>query len=294
MDGWRRLIGFHDARTSAFELHGDWAGRVTGCGQPGLYLVERGTLVVALEGQRYRLGSGDLLLIPRSSDHVLGSRGDTTIVPIEDITARARRRGDTFVVGKGSSGLRVRSAAFLGRPLAFGGLPPAVMLNGSRGPSPLRQMAKALVAELQRGTHAALCPLSEAVFVTALDEVVKAAHLDLELLAVMHQAQRAPEEFPCVAALARAAGLSRSRLSERFALAFGEPPMRWLRRLRMESARAAFAEGRLSVAQLAEKFGYSSESAFRKAYRRALGESATASRHGLHLKGRHQVAPARR
>src|SRR5688572_16205286 len=111
MDGWQSLIGFHEARTTTFELHGDWAGHVKGCGQPGFYLVERGNLVVTLEGKRYRLDAGDLLLLPRSRDHVLSSLGDATVVPIEDITARARRRDEAFVVGDGSAGLRVRSAA---------------------------------------------------------------------------------------------------------------------------------------------------------------------------------------
>jgi len=279
MDGWRGLVGFHEARTSAFELHGDWAGRVTGCGQPGFYLVERGSLVVTLEGQRFQLGSGDLLLIPRSNDHTLGNRDGTTVVPIDDITARAKRRGEILVVGTGSSGLRVRSAAFLGRPLIFSWLPTAVLLSRTMAPSPLRHMALALIDEMRHGTHAALCPLSEAVFVAALDQAVKAAHLDMDLLTAMNQARQAPEQFASLTALARVAGLSRSRFSERFAQTFGEPPMRWLRRIRMEAARATFAEGTLSVAQIAEKLGYSSESAFRKAYRRTLGESATVSRH---------------
>lgn len=288
MDGWQSLVGFHEARMSSFELHGAWAGRVTGCGQPGFYLVERGNLVVTLGGERYRVGAGDLLLIPRSSDHVLSSLPSTSqqgaaVVPIEDITARARPRGQTLVVGDGSEGLQVRSVGFLGPKLAFSWLPPALVLNGSTGPSALRHMTLALMEEVRRGTHAALCPLSEAVFVAALDGAVQAAHLDMELLLAMNQARLAPEEFASVSALARAAGLSRSRLSERFTLAFGEPPMRWLRRSRMEAARAALVAGRSSVAQLAGRFGYSSESAFRKAYRRALGEPATVRRN----KGRH-------
>jgi transcriptional regulator GlxA family with amidase domain len=154
------------------------------------------------------------------------------------------------------------------------------MLNGSTGPSPLRHMTMALVEELRQGTHAALCPLSEAVFVAALDGAVQAAQLDMDLLLAMNQARMAPEEFASVSALARAAGLSRSRLSERFTLAFGEPPMRWLRRLRMETARAVLSEGRFSVAQVAGRFGYSSESAFRKTYRQVLGVPATVRRYG--------------
>jgi AraC-like DNA-binding protein len=278
MEGWQELIKFHEARTSSFELHGDWAGRVTGCGYPGFYLVEQGLLLVNLEHRQYQLEAGDVLLIPKSSDHVLSSRGDVAVEPIEKITARAIPRGESFVVGEGNAGLKVRSAAFLARPLSLDWLPPAVKLSRSERSPALRHMLMALGDELSNSTHAALCPLSEAVFIKAMDAAVHAAHLDTDLLSAMNQARMAPESFPSVCALARAAGLSRSRFSERFAMAFGEPPMRWLRRLRMEAARAELREGRSSVAQVAETFGYASESAFRKSYRRVLSERATVNR----------------
>jgi AraC-like DNA-binding protein len=136
----------------------------------------------------------------------------------------------------------------------------------------------ALVHELSSGARAALCPLSEALFVKAMAAATDAAHLDVDILHAMGRARAAPESFASVRDLARAAGLSRSRFSERFALAFGMPPMRWLRQVQMEASRAELAAGRSSVAQVAEKFGYSSESAFRKSYRRLLGEAATVNR----------------
>jgi AraC family transcriptional regulator, activator of mtrCDE len=278
MEGWQDLIQFHEARTSCFELHGDWAGKVTGCGHPGFYLVEQGLLLVNLDHRHYRLEAGDILLIPSSSDHVLSSRGGLAVEPIENITARAVSRGESFVVGEGNSGLKVRSAAFLSRPLAGGWLPAAVKLSRSEPSAALRHMLMALVDELSSNTRAALCSLSEAVFIKAMDAAVRAAHLDVDLLCAMNQARMAPERFSSVDTLARAAGLSRSRFSERFALAFGEPPMQWLRRLRMEAARAELRAGRSSVAQVAETFGYASESAFRKSYQRVLSERATVNR----------------
>lgn len=280
MHAWQGLVGFDEARTGAFELHGDWSGFVKGCGNPGFYFVERGELLVNLEREQYRVRQGDVLLLPRSADHVLCTRRDVAVVPIEEITARARLEDETLVIGKGKAGLRVRSTAFLGRQLAFDWLPPAILLRQSEGPAHLLHMTRALVDMLSRGAHTALCPLSEAVFIAALDAAVRATHLDIDLLRAMTQARAAPENFASVTSLARAAALSRSRLSERFLLAFGEPPMRWLRRVRMEAARAELASGGVSVAQISERFGYSSESAFRKAYRRVLREPALVQRGG--------------
>jgi AraC-like DNA-binding protein len=273
MEGWQELIDFRSARTSAFELHGDWAGRVTGCGSPGLYLVERGSLIVSVRGQRHRLNAGDVLLLPVSVDHVLGTRDDLVVEPIEHITARATAREGRQVVGAGIDGLEVRSAAFAARPLELGWLPAALLLRRAEAPRGLRHMLRALLDELESGSNAALCPLAEAVFIKAFDHDEQAAFVDPDILRAVGAARQAPERFTRVEELARYAGLSRSRFSERFALAMGEPPMRWLRRVRLQEARAALLGGRGSVAQIAERLGYSSLSAFRKAYRRVLSDA---------------------
>jgi transcriptional regulator GlxA family with amidase domain len=55
---------------------------------------------------------------------------------------------------------------------------------------------------------------------------------------------------------------------------FGKGPMRWLRRQRIVCAAGWLEAGACSVAQAAERLDYEPEGAFRKAYRRELGNRA--------------------
>ncbi|MBK1838680.1 AraC family transcriptional regulator [Azospirillum sp. YIM B02556] len=76
-----------------------------------------------------------------------------------------------------------------------------------------------------------------------------------------------------VAALASAAGMSRSAFASRFRRLAGVAPLDYLRRLRMERARAALRHGGIPVGDLAAALGYASESAFGHAYKRVFGHS---------------------
>jgi AraC-like DNA-binding protein len=71
--------------------------------------------------------------------------------------------------------------------------------------------------------------------------------------------------------LAREIGLSRSAFAERFARVMGEPPMRYLARLRLRHAARRLRASHESVARIAFEAGYESEAAFSRAFRRELG-----------------------
>ena len=74
-----------------------------------------------------------------------------------------------------------------------------------------------------------------------------------------------------VAGLAAVAGMSRAAFSAEFARRVGQPPLAYLRKWRLTRARAALARGDSSVAGIARDIGYTSQSAFGHAYRRAFG-----------------------
>jgi transcriptional regulator GlxA family with amidase domain len=87
-------------------------------------------------------------------------------------------------------------------------------------------------------------------------------------LRLMHSA---PERAWTVQALAREAALSRSTFFERFSRAVGLPPMEYLLAWRMALAKQLLSAGRLGVADVAERVGYSSASTFSTAFSRHVG-----------------------
>src|SRR5262249_3312552 len=68
--------------------------------------------------------------------------------------------------------------------------------------------------------------------------------------------------------LAKAAGLSRSVLAERFRHYLGEPPMAYLTRWRLQLGQQLLTSTSYSVAQIAQEVGYDSEPAFNRAFKR--------------------------
>ena len=74
-----------------------------------------------------------------------------------------------------------------------------------------------------------------------------------------------------VAALADQVPMSRSAFAARFTQLVGEPAMSYVTRWRMHLAAAALRDEGATVAALADRFGYQSEAAFARAFKRVTG-----------------------
>jgi len=89
-------------------------------------------------------------------------------------------------------------------------------------------------------------------------------------LALLHT--RTQEDWT-VATLARRVGLSRSLFAERFTQLVGEPPLRYLKRLRLNAAAIRLRSSRDKLSAIAVDSGYESAAAFTKAFKRSLGRT---------------------
>ena len=89
-------------------------------------------------------------------------------------------------------------------------------------------------------------------------------------LALLHHA---PAQSWTLDALAAQAGTSRSVLAERFAHVIGQPPMQYLRQLRMQLASRLLVEDAAKVASVAAAVGFESEAAFSRAFKKCVGLS---------------------
>jgi AraC family transcriptional regulator, alkane utilization regulator len=95
--------------------------------------------------------------------------------------------------------------------------------------------------------------------------------------AVSELASRPSEDWS-LDRLAKHVGLSRSALAVKFREIVGEPPMRYLTRIRLSIAARDLVAGRLTIEQIARRTGYQNEATLSKAFKREFGQAPGAYR----------------
>jgi AraC-like DNA-binding protein len=160
--------------------------------------------------------------------------------------------------------LRVRPA-----PPAADGLPHLIAfaldeLRGRRSGAQVvkLRMAELLFVDVMRRYLEAL-PGDEVGWLAGLRHPLVA-----RALALLHNA---PAQGWTLDMLAAEAGTSRSVLAERFGHLIGQPPMQYLRQLRMQMASRLLAEDGAKVAAVATAVGFDSEAAFSRAFKKCVG-----------------------
>jgi AraC-like DNA-binding protein len=139
------------------------------------------------------------------------------------------------------------------------------------GGTMLARLAELVFAEVMR-RYIEKVPEREAGWLAALN--------DAQVARVLKLIHADPKRGWTVAALGKAAGISRSALAERFAALIGESPMRYLAGWRMQLAKRLLRESGQSVAEIAAAVGYESEAAFNRAFRRLVGKPPAKWRDG--------------
>ncbi|GHE11203.1 AraC family transcriptional regulator [Streptomyces alanosinicus] len=108
-----------------------------------------------------------------------------------------------------------------------------------------------------------------------------AALADPAVAAALRAIHGAPARAWTVAELGAAGGLSRAAFARRFAALVGEPPLTYLTWWRMTTASRLLRHDDLSLRQVAERTGYTSEFAFAKAFKREYGVAPGRYRRGV-------------
>jgi AraC family transcriptional activator of mtrCDE len=147
----------------------------------------------------------------------------------------------------------------------------------------LLALARLMLVEYEAGAagrQAVLDRLAEAMFVLVLRHYMSrtprlkgilGALKDERVARALSALHRRPGEGWRVDTLAREAGMSRAVFAERFAALLGRTPMQYVAAWRMHLADEMLRVDRASVAQVAERLGYRTESAFRRAFKRVRG-----------------------
>ena len=295
-----------------FELSSPWvveappSREIVGKVMPGAqrvieyHLIARGSgWGHAIGHEPVRLHEGDLIVFPQGDAHVLSSVPGLRTSPDMEPFARSSTPLPMFYELGGGGPERARIVCcFLGcdeRPFnpLLGALPPVLHLSAA-GSDPttgwlgtLLSLAAKESGSGRAGGENVLGRLSELMFVETIRHHLEtlppaetgwlAGLRDPMVGQALSALHREPREPWTVERLARAVGVSRSVLAERFTLMIGQPPMQYLARWRMQLASRLLLEGR-QVASVAGAVGYESEAAFSRAFKKLVGHPPAAWR----------------
>lgn len=259
------------------------------------HLIARGTCWGHVVGEPpILLKEGDLILFPQGDPHVMSSAPGMRAGPDMSLFVRPTTPLPLVYERGGGGPDRTRLVCcFLGcddRPFnpLLTALPRTIHLSGpgseaTAGWLPtLLHIAVRESGSARAGRDNVLARMSELMFVEAIRrylETLPAAQTGWlaglrdpvtgQALAALHGE---PASAWTVESLARAVGVSRSVLADRFAAIVGQPPMQYLALWRMQLASRRLLEGE-QVAEVATAVGYESEAAFSRAFKKLVGEA---------------------
>jgi AraC-like DNA-binding protein len=259
------------------------------------HVVTEGGCWLGVEGaDPLYLRAGDLALVPHGRGHELSSElglvpgGRVDQLPQQLISEHYSilRHG-----GGGAPCTLVCGVVSFSDPAAqqlIRLLPPIIHTDGSTAPSrtwigdTLGLMA-AEMGHLRPGGEAVTTRLADILVIQSIrawmerDPASRTGWLgalqDGQIGQALVAVHRQPGRAWTVAAMAKEAAMSRSAFAARFTQLVGEPALQYVTRWRMNVAMARLKQGRTTVRELATHFGYASEAAFSRAFKRVIGVS---------------------
>lgn len=263
---------------------GAWAVRYAAFGQPSFCTLLEGQCVLALDGlEPITLVGGDFVLLPTTPGFTLS--GLEPAPPVFLDPHKTKRMGSDLRHGRRQGPPDVR---MLGGYFAFDSpdavllvslLPALLHVRGIERLAVLVQLVRDESLAERPGRELVLGRLVEVLLIEALrsrtgDDAppgLLRGLADARVAVGLRLIHGDPAQAWTVEALAREAALSRSTFFEHFSRAVGLPPMAYLLAWRMALAKDLLARAGMSIAEVAERVGYSSTSTFSTAFSRHVG-----------------------
>jgi AraC-like DNA-binding protein len=265
---------------------GKWSVCYQRYDDPAFCLVLDGSCFLKPEGVGVlELREGDFVLLPETPGFTMASDLALRPTPVAPMQAREVRHGTR----SGPATMRMLGGYFrfdrANAALLVKLLPPVVHIRRDEpGAARVRRIVELIGEEAEAHRPARDLILERLVEVLLLEALrylpASAAKQEQGLLAGLSDAALARPlrgihvdvaRRWTVAELARSAGMSRAVFAERFARTVGMPPMQYLLEWRMALAKDMLRRERPPLAEVAERVGYQSASAFSTAFARLAG-----------------------
>jgi len=260
------------------------------------HIVVDGRCWVQVTGVKQAVGlvAGDFVVVPRGDAHIMRDSATSTIVDFFELAKRSapdsrgvfRAGGNGPVTRLVCGGMQFDNGTT--DPL-LAVLPPLIHVKGKGGMEAtwLRATVSQILEELDSssaGAQPVVTRLADILFIKAVRTYFEqnidiaqcgwlAAIRDPHIGPALAHLHTRPQEVWTVASLARRVGVSRSGFAEKFAQLVGEPPLRYLKRLRLNAAALRLRSTNDKLNAIALDAGYDSAAAFTKAFKRILGKT---------------------
>lgn len=291
-----RLIDAKALLTGSFAASGPWAIRFPAREKVKFFAVLKGDCWCRLDGvdEPAHLEAGDVGLLSVARSYVTGSDLEVPAVDADDLFASFDRR-TRFTLGDGSEfahiGGHVELDPSRARMLADV-LPPWIHIKASSPQAAtFRWLLQTLADENGRdlpGSQLAAAQLTQLLFIQILRAQLGSSSQmppgwlraagDPRIAPALRLMHGDPGKAWTLADLAKASAMSRSSFADHFRSVAGTTPLAYLTDWRMRLAERAMREDTTPVGVVAQSLGYTSESAFSNAFKRATGRSPRAYR----------------
>ena len=274
-----------------YEMTTPWSVAVPAMPDAVFHYLSRGAAVVTLDGQELRIKEGDFVLVTRGEAHVVGSDRNARPLPLEAVDGRFPAHIGIVRHGGGAEPRATMICGYfhLARPPRSGVLellPRVLHLEQAANAEWFETILRRMVTESAHdrpGQQAVLSRMTEVLFVEVLRSwldslrpgeggwlgALRDPHIG-EALQLLH---KKPAQPWTLSDLGRRVGLGRSAFAARFSELVGQPMLRYLIERRMEEAAMLLESSDHGIAEVADRVGYDTASAFSKLFTRHYGLS---------------------
>ncbi len=261
-----------------------------------VHFVLAGTLYLGFpDGERIAAPAGSVVLVPARIDQVIGGSAAPSRIFTAQETCSRRRDGLMHYDATMGSGSSVVVACGQIRADIGGSFGP---FEGLKAPicsqvadEPIVGVAFSTILRetgvASLGSKALIGSLMKACLILALRRSAQERGSRAILPGLFERPSLAravalvvadPASHHSLADLARAAGMSRSKFAKVFAETVGSPPMEFVSRARLDTARRILLSTEMSISDIAHHVGFASRSHFSRSFRTAFGIDPTRMR----------------
>ena len=273
------------------EFYSPWCMSISDTGFAQFHIIVRGNAVVMTEDKTMQVSAGDIVLFPKGAAHKIADAPDSPPMNGQDVILAMENGDEPFSEGEVTTRMICGhfDYDFTYSHSLFEELPEMILLGADELPESdylfglLRLIIKESASEAP-GSQAILRHLSDGLLVTILRGYFEVEKHDVgfyrglkderisRALAAVHSdsgCQLSVDE------LAGIAGMSRSSFLDHFKALMGQSAGAYATRWKLLQARAALAATTTSIEGIASSAGYSSATAFSRAFQSHFQETPT-------------------